>query len=201
MPIDPIHIDEKALLIRISEGNEAAFEELYRLYVPQLATYLQRLSQSGTVVDEMIQETFLQVWLHRDKLPAVEHPKAWVFRIASNITFNYLKRVLTAEKVIRESGERWRNNQSLAGKEAEDILYVQQLRRAIGRAVSRLSPQRKKVYQLSREGGLTIPEIAGQLGLSANTVKNTLVSSLQFIRESLEQEGYAISLFLILLIS
>jgi RNA polymerase sigma-70 factor (ECF subfamily) len=184
------------LFVRISEGSEAAFEELYRLFVPQLASYLQRISQSGTVVDEMIQETFLQVWLQRDKLPAVEHPKAWVFRIASNITFNYLKRVLVGEKAMAAMASRT----AAAYNDVEDILYVHQLKKAIARAVGQLSPQRKKVYQLSRDAGLTIPEIADQLGLSASTVKNTLVSSLQFIRESLQQEGHQIGWFLIFLL-
>jgi RNA polymerase sigma-70 factor (ECF subfamily) len=180
------NIDERTLFLRIAEGSEAAFTDLYRSYVPLLSSYLTRLTRSRTTVDELIQETFLQIWLQRDKLPEVEFPRAWIFRIASNITFNYLKRLLTEEKARTAV-----NNSPVADRnEVEEAFYLQQLLNAIGEAVSQLSPQRKKVYQLSREAGMTIPEIADHLGLSVSTVKNTLVSSLQFIRESLLQKGY-----------
>jgi RNA polymerase sigma-70 factor (ECF subfamily) len=189
LPANLQNISEKTLFLRIAEGSEAAFEELYRLYVPQLSSFLQRLSHSGTATDELIQETFLQVWLHRDKLPDIEHPKAWVYRIASNITFNYLNRLLTGERILATIG----NKPETAHNDVEETLHLNELKNAVAEAVSLLSPQRKKVYLLSREAGMTIPEIAGQLGLSASTVKNTLVSSLQFIREFLLKQGYHVS--------
>lgn len=191
------HSVEKALFLQISEGNEAAFEELYRLYVPRLSVFLFRLSQSRAITDELIQETFLQLWLQRDKLADVDYPKAWIFRIASNITYNYLRRLMTEEKVLARAS--WLHEPG-PGDHPEDILYVHQLKRAIREAVSQLSPQRRKIYELSREGGMTIPEIAQQLGLSPNTVKNTLVASLQSIREYLQENGYPIAWFIICLL-
>ncbi len=190
------HMHDRELFSRIAEGSGIAFAELYRSYVPPLAAYLQRLTHSRTAVDELIQETFLQVWLQRDKLTEVDYPKAWVFRIAANITFNFLKRELVAGKAMATIGNRLEE----ARNEVEEVLQLRQIKKAIERAVNQLPPQRKKIYQLSRDAGMTIPEIAEELGLSPNTVKNTLVSSLQYIRESLLREGYQIGWFLILLL-
>ena len=91
---------EKILLQRIAEGDEIAFGQLYRLYVPRLASFLQGLTHSSEITNDLVQETFLQVWLHRDKLPAVEQPKAWIFRIAANITYNFLKRKVCKESLL-----------------------------------------------------------------------------------------------------
>ena len=197
MSVNAPNDDERWLFRQIAEGDEAAFETIYRAYVPQLASFLKRFSVSDREVDEIIQETFLRVWLQRDKLPGVEFPKAWVFRISSNIIFNYLKRSVTEEKAKNIIG----GNARLEHNDTEETLHLHQLMAAIARAVENLSPQRKRIYEMSRHDGLSIPEIAEKLGLSGNTVKNTLTSSLQFIREFLQQHGYDISYFLLLTIT
>ncbi|WP_127124757.1 RNA polymerase sigma factor [Pseudoflavitalea rhizosphaerae] len=194
MSLDTQHTDERWLFRQIAEGDEAAFERIYRAYVPQLASFLKRFSVSDREVDEIIQETFLRVWLQRDKLPEVEFPKAWVFRISSNIIFNYMKRSVTEENAKNVIG----GNAQHKHNDTEETLHLHQLMAAIARAVENLSPQRKRIYELSRHDGLTIPEIAEKLGLSNNTVKNTLTSSLQLIREFLQEHGYDINYFLLL---
>lgn len=196
MSVNVQNDDERWLFRQIAEGDEAAFERIYRSYVPQLASFLKRFSVSDREVDEIIQEAFLRVWLQRDKLPEVEFPKAWVFRISSNIVFNYLKRSVTEEKAKTMIG----SNMSSGHNDTEETLHLHQLMGAIARAVESLSPQRKRIYEMSRQDGLAIPEIAEKLGLSSNTVKNTLTSSLQLIREFLQQHGYDISYFLLMII-
>lgn len=193
MPSDAQYGDERHMFRQIAEGNEAAFEQIYRLYIPQLAAFLRRFSLSDREADEVVQETFLRIWLQRDKLSTVDYPKAWVFRIASNIIYNYLKRVVLEEKVLQAV----RTSSKLEHNDTEETFYLHQLMQAIAHAVNQLSPQRKRVYEMSRHEGMTIPEIAGNLGLSSNTVKNTLTSSLQFIREFLHQKGFDISYFLL----
>jgi RNA polymerase sigma factor (sigma-70 family) len=64
------------------------------------------------------------------------------------------------------------------------------------RAITLLSPQRRQVYCLSRNQGMNYEQIAAQLQLSRNTVKNHLVEALRFIRKYLVKNG--ISLFYIL---
>lgn len=185
--------NEKLLLLRIADGDEVAFTALYRLYVPRLASFLNGLTHAPEVTDELIQETFLQVWLHRDKLPQVEQPKAWVFRIAANITYNFLKRKLVEKKVICKLA----HSDNKYSKAADEKLYLNQLLNTLKEAVDQLTPQRKRIYQLSREKDMTIPEIAAMMQLSNSTVKNTLVTSLKQIRDYLHQNGFTIGCLLI----
>jgi RNA polymerase sigma-70 factor (ECF subfamily) len=79
---------------------------------------------------------------------------------------------------------------------------LQELRQIVQQGVEGMSEQRKKVFLLSREQGLTILEIAEQLNLSPNTVKNTLVTALQQLREHLRAHGYVfpIAVLFVLLI-
>jgi len=56
--------------------------------------------------------------------------------------------------------------------------------------VGRLPEQRRRIYQMSRDEGMKIVEIAERLAISPNTVKNTLVVSLRFIRQYLADRGH-----------
>ena len=67
--------------------------------------------------------------------------------------------------------------------ETQAELDVKELHRLIQHAVNKLPAQRKKIYQMSRNQGKSIHEIAAALQISPNTVKNALVKSLKFIRE------------------
>jgi RNA polymerase sigma-70 factor (ECF subfamily) len=70
----------------------------------------------------------------------------------------------------------------------------------IGEAVAQLPMQAKRIYLLSREKGMKIPEIAAELSLSPSTVKNSLVRSLQTIRNYLQQAGHLLPFLLLWLL-
>ncbi|WP_350340289.1 sigma factor-like helix-turn-helix DNA-binding protein [Paraflavitalea speifideaquila] len=56
------------------------------------------------------------------------------------------------------------------------------------------------MYLLNREQGFTADEIAAQLGLSVQTVRNTLTASLEFLRGHLAKQGYTISISILSLL-
>ena len=66
---------------------------------------------------------------------------------------------------------------------------VSEYDRLLRDALDRLSPQRRMVYQLSRDKGLNHEEIAHHLHLSRHTVKNHMVEALRHIRHYLGQHG------------
>jgi RNA polymerase sigma-70 factor (ECF subfamily) len=187
--------NESWLLQRISEGDEQAFAELYKIYVPRLVPFIRRTVQSEIMVNEVIQETFVRLWIGRDKLDAVNDAGAWIYRIAANVSYNYLKRMLVEKRALKIV----RDSQPEEHEDTSASVHLRELLGSIAEAVEQLSPQRKKIYKLSREQGLTVPEIAAKLGLSANTVRNTLSSSLEFLRDHLQKKGHSLILISIVL--
>lgn len=175
--------DNNQLFQLISEGDETAFRQLFHIYVPHLRALAFRIIQNESVTEDIIQETFLRLWISRDKLKAIEQPRSWLYRIALYQCFTYLRKQAVHHKAIA----------NLTPVEAvfspeEDITYAF-MKEQVGIAVQQLPPQAKRIYLLSREQGLKIPEIAARLSLSPNTVKNSLVRSLHAIRKHLEQLG------------
>jgi RNA polymerase sigma factor (sigma-70 family) len=72
--------------------------------------------------------------------------------------------------------------------DTEESLLLRDKEALIWQAVDQLPPQQKAVYLLSRQQGLSYEQIAQELALSPNTVRNHLVKALQSIRHWLQQQ-------------
>lgn len=183
---------DKELFRLIAEGDEAAFRRLFHLYVPKLLPTVQHLSRNAAVTEDILQEAFLKLWLSRDKLPEIAQPHSWLLKIVYYQCFSYLRHQAVHDKAMDVMAER-----QLPGSAMEDEMAYNTLLRAVGEAVQQLPPQAKRIYQLSRESGMKIPEIAAALHLSPNTVKNSLVRSLQSIRQFIERAGHFLPFFIL----
>ena len=175
------------LLLKIATGDELAFRQLFLEFAPQINARLSRLLPNRTVVEDIIQETFLRVWLHRDQLHKIQQWQSWILRIAYNRAFTYLR-----DRAIHQ-----RSLEKIKVTENEDhtqqAVDLRNLKQTIAQAVAQLPPQQKKIYQLSREQGLMIAEISDRLDLSPQTIKNTLGLALKSIRHFLETKGHFVA--------
>lgn len=182
--------NEQLLLKQISEGDEQAFGVLFYHYLPVLQAFALRFTKSDSAAEEIIQDTFLRVWLNRDKLESVENVKAWLYKYTSSECLSYLRKVLKQARAMDDlkKEEFFENNNT------SDTIHLNEVSELVRKAVDKLPQQRKRIYEMSRNEGLTIPQIAEILHLSPNTVKNALVTSLKSIREYLKNHGVTLSL-------
>lgn len=172
---------DNELLSRIAEGDERAFSALYYRYDTMLYVFLMKLTRSEAAAEELLQETFLRLWLYRDSLSAVDHPRAYIHHIAADVSHRWLQ----CPDATSNAGERlaWRNMEAL-----------------VARIISEMPEQRTTVYQLHRDEGLTPADIASQVGVTASTVRNTIAAAIRQIRERLLSEGYSLVLILFFLL-
>ena len=187
--------NDKELFQQISEGDETAFRRLFHAYVPQLRPLVMHITRTAAITEDIIQETFLKLWISRDKLIDIENPRSWILRIVFHQSFSYLRRQAVHHKAINIIAAQQPDNEMY--NSTEETLAYTTVVKLIGTAVQQLPPQAKRIYLLSRENGLKIPEIATKLHISQSTVKNSLVRSLHTIRKSLEASGHLIPAFLI----
>ncbi|HWJ29731.1 MAG TPA: RNA polymerase sigma-70 factor [Flavisolibacter sp.] len=181
---------EKELFISIAEGNEAAFRELFHLYMPQLYPMILKVTKVENAAEDILQETFLKLWISRDKLAEIENPRAWILRIAYFQAFTFLRKKAIHQKAVDRLSDKAQLD--LLRSDTEETIAFSSLQTLVRQAVASLPGQPKKIYQLSREEGLKIPEIAEQLNLSEQTVKNTLSRSLKLIREYVIRAGHVL---------
>lgn len=177
----------------MAEGDEAAFKSLYRFYYEELKPLVWKYTDAGIDAQEIMQETFMKVWLNREKLPEIDNFRAWIFKVASREYLFALRKRLNYDKRL--------DAYALVGGENGpatpfDVTHLGEIKQCINDVIRQLSPQRKTIYEMSRQQGLKIDEIAQLLSISPQTIKNVLQTVLKAIRERLTAAGYGPFLFI-----
>src|SRR6202043_2187496 len=153
-----------------SPFSNDSFKRLFDSYKNRLYGYVLAVAHSPYIAEEITQEIFIKLWLCRDILHQVDNLDGYIFTIARNKTLNHLRKAAYDVRLLKELQER----ALLAGvsNNVEERALVNEYDRLLQDALAHLSPQRRLVYLLSRQRGLNHAEIANQLQLSRNTVKN-----------------------------
>ena len=188
--------DDRELLLRIADGDEVAFRELFDKYTPRMRPVIKAIVGTESVVKDLIQDVFLLLWISREKLPDVESPEKWIFRIVHYESYRWLR-----QQGVRDRAQLQLTNSAAdahpLSNSTEQYFQFQETAAFISQAINSLPPQAKKVYQLRREADMKIEEIAQVLNISPKTVKNTLTRALQAIHAYLEERGIVIPIFLL----
>ena len=155
--------------------------DLYEQFYKPICTYLYCLVDERDLAHDLAQETFLQVFYTRHRLATVENQRAWIYRIATHLALNKLK---------RQRRFRW-----LPWHQAEDLptFHWRTLdeefhqRAAVEQAMSALPPHYRAPLLLYSHYGFTIREIAVALNRKESTVKVQLHRA-----RELFQQAYAV---------
>ena len=175
-------IDGPDLYKRVAAGDESAFRGLFEIYAQRLLAMATRITGSAAVADDLVQDTFLKIWIARDQLTEVSQPGAWIKKICFFQAVNYVRRQNIRDKVIDAIEHE--------NTPEPDMVEFRQLLQLVNKAVQQLPEKQQQIYRLSREQGLSINEIAAHMGLAISTVKNLLVMALKNIRASLQKADY-----------
>ncbi len=177
MPVASLHNQEE-LLHQIAEGNENAFETIYNYYRPVIFTTAAHLINEGWIAEEIVQDTFLKVWLKRAELPTVDNFPAWLYTIAVNLTYNALVKK-ESERRKKAKGESSSPNNPLTPSE---WLQHKEYEEILEEAVKRLPEKQKQTYILIKKHGKSRGEAASELHVSPETVKWNLDRAMRSIR-------------------
>lgn len=188
---------ENELFAQIATGDESAFEQLFDLYLPRIHPVILQIVKEEPATKDIVQDVFLRLWINRDKLPEILDPKSYIFRIVYNQSFKHLKKQLVEEKATATLLSRQQASDSTTS--LEETLDMAEVRRLVESAIQLLPPQSKNIYRLNRVDGYKPQLIADELGISVQSVRNSLTRSGKFIREHLESQGVVIPLLLILM--
>lgn len=169
---------EKDLLVKLSNGNTKAFEEIFKLYFPKLKLFLSGFTDAEAEAEDLTQDVFVKLWQSRQSLTNVENLNAYLYRMAKNTLYTYLNHSF-APYII--SGTDSLPIPSV--DELEELLFAKELEEMIDITIDRMPPKRKTIFCLSRKQGLSNDEIALHLNISKRTVETHISAALADLRK------------------
>lgn len=170
--------EERSLILRLIEGDEDAFCELYATYKNRLIYFAMRFLKSREYAEDVFQDAFTVVWQSRRFINPDASFSSYLYTIMRNRILNQLRNAANEEK-LKESIF------SQALDYTEDTkreVMLNDLKSLISHALQQLTPRQREIFEMSREAQLSHKEIADKLGISVNTVQEHISTSLKLIR-------------------
>jgi len=173
-------LSESEIVALAKRGNLAAFEQLLLLYEKPVFNYLLRLVNHWQDAQDITQETFLKVYKNLRILKPDTSPKAWIFTIATNTAYDWLRKKRKSRELSLGSLEYIETiDYDRSYKKVEEYQQTQQL----VKVMAALKPRYRTVLLLYYQQELRYGEIAQALSLPINTVKTCLRRAKQALKQ------------------
>jgi RNA polymerase sigma factor (sigma-70 family) len=174
---------------RVSNGDRAAFDELYRRYAPAAYGLAVRITAQPMLAQEVAQEAFLALW----RAPEAFDPARGVFRsFFLSLVHHRAVDAVRREERLRKRTERASNLEPIRGEDVADEVvegaYLGVRRKEVREALATLPPEQRQVIELAYFGGHTQTRIAETLGIPVGTVKTRTLAAMRKMRRALDRE-------------
>lgn len=174
---------ETDLLEAIREGDETAFEMIFKEYYQNLCRYANSFLSDREEAEEVVQASFITIWEKRNILQINASFKAYLYQAIRNRCLNVIKH----EKVKQQHAQHQVVMMSKHDEATADTVLSNELEKKIYLAMQALPEQCRLVFKLSRFEELKNQEIADQLNISVKTVENQIGKALKIMREQLRE--------------
>ena len=171
---------------RLMAGDESAFTSVYELYSEKVYRLAFRFLKDREKSEEIVQEAFINLWLSREKLDAEGNLWLYLYVISKRLSLNALRQIGKSSHLV----EKLLAQISELQNPPEEAVLAHDLEHYAGEIIGKLPPQQQLVFKLSRVEGLSHKEIAEQLHISPNTVKNHLVEALKTLKSHLKYSDF-----------
>ena len=167
---------------------EARRSDISEAFVEQqrpLRAFISRFIRGPQDIDDIAQETFVRAFLAEQK-GEIQHPKAYIYRVARNLAFETLSKKSTQLTSYIEDSCDLALLQS--GEDIEVATIVKEKFDRVKVAIAEMPPQCQRVFIMHKVYGFKYKEISQQLGISVSTVEKHIMTGLKKCKQSVKNQ-------------
>lgn len=170
------------LMLRVRDGDEAAFRELVEKYQGRLVGILTHLVSDRETAEDLAQDVFLRVYRARERYQPTAKFSTWLFTITHNVASNSLRKSSRRKEinlVSSPSGSMPVRPLEMMAKEKSGLMPARQLlnsemEKVMLAAIEQLGERQRIATMLSKFEGMSYLEIGEAMGLTTQAVKSLL---------------------------
>lgn len=181
-PASPLAVEQRdlALIERVTAGDRAAFDSLYRHYYARLMDFLTRMVKRRELAEEVVNDTMYAVWTSSGGFGGRSRVSTWIFGIAYKKALKRLERERRSVADSLDDAPEVVDEQDLLAD-----LDAAQLSRHLDAALQRLTPAHRSVVELTFLLDYSYEEAAEIVGCPVNTVKTRMFHARAKLRQLL----------------
>jgi RNA polymerase sigma-70 factor (ECF subfamily) len=171
---------------RLSAGDRAAFDELYRRYSPTAYGIAYRLTGQRLLAQDVVHDAFLALWRAPEAFDAARGAfRTFFLSLVHHRAVDTIRR----EERLRARQDRAANLEPVADEDPSERVvdedFVAGRRREVRDALRDLSTEQRQVLEMAYFRGMTQIRIAEELGIPLGTVKTRTFAALRRLRAAL----------------
>ena len=171
---------ETELLYQVARGDESAFQSLYEATHRRIYFYIYRMVNSKETAEDVMVETYAQVWRGAGGFQGKSRAVSWIIGIARNLSRKQLRKYKPSESL--EDHPNLLNGNAPDPDRFDRSRYLQA-------ALAKLPERHRDVLDLVFFHQLTYPEVSTVLGIPVNTVKTRVYHAKSKMEKILRQMG------------
>lgn len=160
------------LMLALGRGDDAAFDVLFSRWGGRLVGYLQRMVSDRATAEELAQEAFLRVYRAREGYAAASRFSTWLYRIATNLALNELRRPARRRPHASTDDEEAPLTLVSPGPGPESSAEARLAVGDLSTEIERLPERQRMALWLSAVEGQSYAEVAEVLGTTDKSVKS-----------------------------
>jgi len=178
---------DQSLVAEIRLGNEESFQYIFDRHWKPLFSFVYRLINDEDQTKDILQNTFMEVWRRRENLFVDDSLMPLLITIAKNEVINLFRK-----NKVRLAGDEILISNLQRINSADDLLIATELQQEIDKELVKMPSNMRQCFHLSRYENMSVKEIAAELRLSEQTVKNNISEALRRLRIALivSNSGY-----------
>jgi RNA polymerase sigma-70 factor (ECF subfamily) len=160
------------LMLAFRDGDETAFDALFHRWAGPLLRYVERMVADAGTAEELVQEAFLRVYGARDRYAPEARFSTWLYRIATNLALNELRRPRRKarhDSTFDEEGEPVDLRDDQPG--VDELVEARRAGSALEARLAVLPERQRAALWLSAVEGFSYAEVARQLETTEKSVK------------------------------
>jgi len=174
------------LLAFLRDDDTAAFTEIYDRYYQRVYNYILDWIKIREMTEDIVHEVFLKLWEIRGKLEIQKSFSGYLFRVCHNHMVNTTKKIAKERNLRDQLLDQYK---LLPLEEQVSLEQLQKFDNLVEEALDSLPPVRRRVYELCRMQKKSYQEIADELNISQNTVRDHMSKALATLRLFLKEKG------------
>ena len=166
------------LLAAIRDGDHQAYDQFYLDTVEIMFDFINLLLHSEAEAEEICQQIYVKIWETRQSIDPAGNFRGYLYKMAKTAAFKHLEHKKVENKYLHY---KWHDAPEF-GASPDELVITREIALLIKISLDNMPEQRRKVFEMSRNEGLSYEEIAKRLKISNATVRSHISHAIRELK-------------------